>query len=896
MIRKTIFLFMFLSLFNVAFAGDLFTPVPEDMSVDVLKALFGGMSLFGGGADPLGKLLTAFNSAVLLIGGVLAAYTVLAGIVGTAHDGEMLGRKFSSIWVPIRVALGTSLILPLANGYCGIQVLVMWLVMQGIGLADNLWSTFVSPENLGGVVSAAPVSPSAKELAFNLMMAQVCVKASSLERHKTPELMMPGEAWGATTSSAGGRTVIEFGQMTKGSQYPSDMCGTTTINAIDKPIPTSVKELIFDSASTDRAVKEINRVHQQALNALLSDTGSVASSIVSAASAGSIPQGASTQLEASARKYESTLRSAAASALKDGEPFKKVVEEAPKKGWMLAGAWFLKISELTDRVNEAVLSVPSATSRKSSPDKVFIPDYENTYINAVKASLKGSGYFINNVKELSPAKKGGDEDKDSQSFFEKLGMNVDGSYVINKFFGEKVLNFAISDQEHPLLQVKRLGNLMLGLAGSIFGVGILTVGIVGVPSTALGMMIGGLAMSFIAPLFAGGVFLAYVVPYMPFFMWWGMFAGWVLLVVEAMIASPMWIVMHLNPHGDDWAGSGRKGYGMVVSLMLRPALMIFGLCASIVLLTVLGNFANKIFVEVFLLTTTDNESFLSVMMNVLVTPVIYCAFIYQLVKHCFSIMSHIPDHLLYWFGAEGSSHVSEHANAMSGGTAAVIGAATATASNAIRTPMSGFQGGGKQKNSDDEEMKTSANVVERHGLGADSFLSAVEGNSNVAGSSKIDFMRADAKANKELGGNWMDSYYNNLTDLTKQAQGSVSANDLMKQALVQTYDQKNGNGAYAIKEAMATPQGNNFSNAVSKIADAGRQAGMNSDQQVGLVQEYTSTVIQESGPAVQNKLATGQAFDNNDKFMVREVAADVYQTFKENAQEGNLSFHKFDEQ
>ena len=54
------------------------------------------------------------------------------------------------------------------------------------------------------------------------------------------------------------------------------------------------------------------------------------------------------------------------------------------------------------------------------------------------------------------------------------------------------------------------------------------------------------------------------------------------MVVEAIIAAPLWAVMHLHPSGDDMTGKGGNGYMLVLGLVVRPALIIFGLIAAIV--------------------------------------------------------------------------------------------------------------------------------------------------------------------------------------------------------------------------------------------------------------------------------------------------------------------------
>ena len=100
----------------IAFAqsSSLFGPIPaDDVSVkQFLSQLFGGLVGGGGGADPIEKLLQVFNAGVLVIGGILVFYTLVAGTLSTAHDGEMLGKRWSSLWVPIRTTLGAAAIMP----------------------------------------------------------------------------------------------------------------------------------------------------------------------------------------------------------------------------------------------------------------------------------------------------------------------------------------------------------------------------------------------------------------------------------------------------------------------------------------------------------------------------------------------------------------------------------------------------------------------------------------------------------------------------------------------------------------------------------------------------------------------------------------------------------------
>jgi len=86
-------IFIFLMLIgSVAHAEGslLFTPVSGDISMKVLSQLFGKLfetasgGAFSGGNDPIISAIMTFNGAVLIVGGILAGYTILLGVIGTA--------------------------------------------------------------------------------------------------------------------------------------------------------------------------------------------------------------------------------------------------------------------------------------------------------------------------------------------------------------------------------------------------------------------------------------------------------------------------------------------------------------------------------------------------------------------------------------------------------------------------------------------------------------------------------------------------------------------------------------------------------------------------------------------------------------------------------------------
>lgn len=132
-----------------------FAPPPSDNSVMFLAQIFGIVDgvISGTGSQIFGKMMGIFNAAVLALGSIVLMYTLFIGTLNTAHEGEFLGKKWSSIWLPVRCTAGMALLIPKATGYCVMQIFIMWIVVQGIGAADKIWNSALNYLNAGGKIS-----------------------------------------------------------------------------------------------------------------------------------------------------------------------------------------------------------------------------------------------------------------------------------------------------------------------------------------------------------------------------------------------------------------------------------------------------------------------------------------------------------------------------------------------------------------------------------------------------------------------------------------------------------------------------------------------------------------------------------------------------------------------
>ncbi len=151
------------------------------------------------------------------------------------------------------------------------------------------------------------------------------------------------------------------------------------------------------------------------------------------------------------------------------------------------------------------------------------------------------------------------------------------------------------------------------------------------------------------------------------------------MVVEAVIAAPLWAIMHVHPDGEGLTGKAGNGYGLVLTVVLRPGLMIFGFVAAIVLMYPIGAFINQTFASVFQMSVgisgdaSANPKGVSATLTMLAGAFIYVGVMTTLVNKVFSLIHMLPDQLIRWIGGQGNNFGSGMEQEALGGARAGIG-------------------------------------------------------------------------------------------------------------------------------------------------------------------------------------------------------------------------------
>jgi conjugal transfer/type IV secretion protein DotA/TraY len=102
--------------------------------------------------------LMIFSGILLLVACTTIAWHTITGTVMSAQTGKVLGERWSQVWSPARVVVGLGFLIPISGGFCGAQILVLYLVAWGCSAANMIWTPYVQGITNGAAITAEATS------------------------------------------------------------------------------------------------------------------------------------------------------------------------------------------------------------------------------------------------------------------------------------------------------------------------------------------------------------------------------------------------------------------------------------------------------------------------------------------------------------------------------------------------------------------------------------------------------------------------------------------------------------------------------------------------------------------------------------------------------------------
>ncbi len=273
-------------------------------------------------------------------------------------------------------------------------------------------------------------------------------------------------------------------------------------------------------------------------------------------------------------------------------------QNAKQYGWFIAGSSYWSIAWINQEVRDAMYSGISYNAPEYTKSELVGMTHGLQDFEAIQERV------ANYIKTGYGARRGiTDENSSPAATDESRALGDIGNWLrhtMNKLVAGNILPIAVESMssQDPIMAVSNVGDYLIGSAwglASAFGVVDVAhsmgkaIPFIGKAVPNLDKYISFILFSVFLPLLLYGLALAYYLPAIPFIRWVSALVGWIILVVEALVAAPLWLCAHALPDGEGAAGQhGKRGYFLLLGIVLRPPLMVTGFFAAVILMNVLG--------------------------------------------------------------------------------------------------------------------------------------------------------------------------------------------------------------------------------------------------------------------------------------------------------------------
>ena len=613
-----------------------------DISRIFLGQFFGtvGDSGLTGSGSIMPAIFEAFNTVVLGFGSLIVVFTLVVSVFSTANEGSNLGKKWSSMWLPMRTTLGIGMLLPIKGGYSLLQAMLMWSVMQGIGIADYVWTIGAQTalESPMDATSAAVATEGLRE-AGKIFQVLVCMEAvnkinrsGSVRMVINPDLLSP-------PIEHRNQYIYKIGSLQSNNGVSSDACGEISW-PIDKDPDLRQARL--------EATRTLIRSLAISANGLV-EFGTNYVNIADLANA--------------ATTYVNIINEHLLT--KDVENSEHM-DELIGQGWMLAGAFYYHLVQQNNefQANQALPDTEDNTKNIGiGSDQAIVNRYlkkADAYISQAQSqtgidAAAGEGVAVDFTAFDSPLGIG-DQDAEASISQGLSSLKNKMNIIVGWWQG-----FFTHSQDDPLLSIQQAGQTIVSGVEIIWIATAIIVAAMGIASvcSAITPVFSVLEnfLAWIIPLFTAlliflyiaGALLAYYVPLIPFILFSFGALGWMLGVIEMITAAPVIALGIVYAGGGDRLGKAEPAVLFLTDLLVRPGLMILGLLASIVTVRIAVHYINIGF------AITSHHIFaggISYLTSIVALICIYTAIIVTVIKKCFTLIYLIPNRVMRWIGGE----------------------------------------------------------------------------------------------------------------------------------------------------------------------------------------------------------------------------------------------------
>lgn len=694
-----------------------------------LHQMFGPLFPSGTGTNTpslFSSIITYFNVIVLLIGGAMFFYNVAVGVMQSAHEGQVLGSRWSSLWAPLRIIFAIGMLVPVNSGYNLAQSGVAFVVQGSTKMASALWVATADLVLAGDLPISAPVVKFDPDLMVKLWDQSACIV--TLDRQV--QIANPAARVGYMPPVIQDDRMTRFTGIYNGSEWvDAGICGQWSTpdtplyltNIVDGIASSTVANANIAAGTANQILTTFRDGHRAIMDGISSDMMAIAAANYDALSGSEISQpditsdiatihtGANvdmselvTNLRALATEGSSGMQRprdqllnrikgsdacfAENGSLSGASDGREAQVGCYGEGWMGAGSWYILIA----KINNELSSLSDAQSSAEGPSyksAVMGLDTGDVYRSAVNAGIftrTNTAGMPSREQTLDVLDRYAETFQNAAIQLAALGYSFP-AYILSDIaeqtegagFWSKITRDAMvgateffvgyfdpgKDEADPMIGLINMGHWLINI-----GTGILVL------VAGTGFFTGGGAAVALLPVYSlflsSGVTLSFILPVLPFLYWVLAISGYFLLITEAIIAVNLWALSHLRMDGEGISGdAGKMGWLMILSLFMTPTLMVFGFLIGMTLFRIVSDLISAgLFYAVASIIDANPIIWLFGTLGYVILTV--SAYII-LLERSFSLVSEFPNRVMQWMGSQIQIGGGEGAVKLAAGAAAL---------------------------------------------------------------------------------------------------------------------------------------------------------------------------------------------------------------------------------
>lgn len=704
-----------------AHATSFFSTEPAHVNTDVvlifLEQVFGpDIGVFETNSEAIGTpihsalyaMLSFYSQAMMVLAVFIVVYYIITVVGEAAISGTPFGRRFNSMWAPIRLIVALGLLVPLGSGLNSAQYITLYTAKMGSGLASQGWMRFAEIANQPGQVFAKAMPPKIEALVKGVFLSEVCRHASNrVQSEGGSDVVQNVTVVGAnvTNGFTNGTTTLQNAGLLPPGHDPNSFWvavplaedarfrwttepGDTEPKATCGEVVISLQTASFRVNGTDAVpLQAITTIQSGYINEITNIQGNVTEAAQKAVdlflnfrnptpanarpdTRGEIVESLRNAVNEAQRNINTAVSEATIQI--QGTQGTELYSDMIQRGWGGAGLFYVRIGEINQKYSEAARQAPESSASDGRPDAWdALWSWVGTWFGG-----QGVDYDLRNLlsssEDLFTSRVRTQPELLPTGGFIDSVLSFDVGDVVKRIFGLRALyDFHASGAANlnPMVGLMQIGNDMIERSkefaiayaairsaqtiadtiGSRMPVVQIFSGFLALISPILGIFILiGLGI---------GILLYYLLPLMPFIYFFFAVVAWVMEIFEALVGVPLWALAHLKIDGDGLPGPlATNGYFLLLGILIRPILIVFGMIGGYTIFAGGAYFLQSTFTVVVNNVRGETVG----IFGTFVYTVIFAFLAYHLGLMCFKMVDTVPNSILRWIGQGGATPFSDN--------------------------------------------------------------------------------------------------------------------------------------------------------------------------------------------------------------------------------------------